>query len=241
MLGALTIGRLGLAGLAAGGAFLAHDAYRFFGRHDGVISQGGSPHGTITGKLMGFRHVLAHGLRNAFTHPRWMLIAFQAERDARLGEAELFFGGRHIGYDNGTDAYRHAYGSALIMYRIMRDGKATPAEALAYSRGGGIAHEQDSFLRGPHYHNSRAMDLINNELGYRIALEQARVGLDAGGDERVRLATLDAIRAGRAIVLDHVNLPPRRSRPGDLAAPYADAPGYVPLRPYAGLAPTGAH
>lgn len=207
-------GKLGLAAGVAIGAAIVQDIARYtFG--DKHISDGGSPHGTVTANLMGVRHVLGFGARNAL-HPRRLMIAVSSESQARKLEDTLFDSKTLRGYDNGPDAFRHIYGSALIAFRLVKEAGMTPAEAAAFARSAGLAHEEDSFLSGRHYRGSRTMDVVNNEVGIDIGVRAAVAGVAANDHLRLAKTTLDVIRGGQAVVLDSKETPPRASRPVDV-------------------------
>lgn len=203
-----------VVGIGAGLAAVDIARYRFGNRH---ISAGGSPHGTLTGTIMGFRNVIAFAVAH-LAHPGRLAIAYQGELDARNAEQNIFYGGTRRGYDNGPDAFRHTYASALICFRLIRDGGMSPDDAARFTREAGLAHERDSMLTGRHFITSRAMDVHNNDVGIALAVEHARRGVAGGaaGDRTLGLAVFDAIRSGRTVVLQSAESDPRPSRPDDL-------------------------
>ena len=195
------------------------------------ISQGGTPHGTFIGKAIGERHVAAWAVRSLVQHPVWFVTTARAERTAREIENSLFYGGDvqfkrkiRIGYDNGPDAFRHTFGSALIVYRLMRNHGVDAARAVRFLHKAGDAHERDSLLEQfsqLHDTYSSAMDTYNNHLGARIAVmmadRHARMGISASiGEQLLRSSVLNAIASGQAQVLDTIESPPRRTRPSDV-------------------------
>ncbi len=242
-----------LVGLGVGALYLARDADDFAeGRT--WISQGGTPHGTLRAQWLGKRGVATWGLRQLAMHPAragWLLTGYRAEEDARRWENRLFYDGAkqfgskiRIGYDNGADAFRHTYGSASIVYRLMRERGASAAEAGAFLQGAGDAHERDSWLHAydaAHGRFSGEMDVHNNllgeRLGARLATEHTRLGIDVeAGEALLRSAVFDAIGAGRAVVMDRFDAAPRPARWSDIAetdsrgAPRRDAAGVPVLR-----------
>ncbi len=221
--------RAGLVGgTLVGGAVAARD-YLQYSSNNEPISQGGTPHGTLTGRIMGYRHLIAMGIRN-IAHPERLHAMFTAEGDARKAEHTLFRSGEKNGYDNGPDAFRHTYASALIVSRLVRNTGMNIDDAIELARDAGMAHENDSHLVGPHYLNSRRMDVHNNELGYRLATEALRRN-DAAGffEARLGVDVLNAIRTRQAVVLDHIDLAPRPSNANDIdrGTPIPDAPGWT--------------
>jgi len=212
--------------LILGGSYLAVDAVRFLAG-GGSVSGGGTPHGTLTGFALGYRHLVGFVLKHA-TEPRNVLTAIKAEARGRQLESQLFWSGeKHNGYDNGPDAYRHAFGSALIAYRLIVERGMAPEEAAAFMREMGVAHEDDSFLRGAHYTGSRTMDLHNNEAGMAVALAQARDGAvraqpPAEQEWILSEAILTAIRGGAMVVLDAPDDRVRPSTARDITHPIVE-------------------
>jgi hypothetical protein len=252
--GLIALGALGALGVGAG-VLLARDTKRF---DDGQtwISQGGTPHGTIRGSLLGYRNVAAWAVKELF-HGKggWVLTTHHAETDARKAENELFHAGEvqfgrkiRIGYDNGPDAFRHTYGSALIVYRLMREQGADAQQAVEFLHGAGNAHERDSWLHTfnqAHGRYSSEMDVNNNLLGHRLgamlAARDAQAGVDeATGEANLRRAVLDAIGQGvqldgdtskllhdsqgrvRAATMDRIDAAPRVATWADIAETNAD-------------------
>lgn len=190
------------------------------------------------------------GLRQLATHPSragWVLTAYRTEAEAREWENRMFHAGERqfgkklrIGYDNGPDAFRHTYGSAAIVYRLMRERGASADAAGAFLQGAGDAHERDSWLAAYspiHARYSGDMDVHNNVLGQsigaRLAVEHARAGIDEQtGEARLRAAVLDAIGAGQAVVMDRIDAAPRASTWADVARVATD--GRTPVRDAAG-------
>ena len=197
------------------------------------VSQGGTPYGGLVTKVTAYRHVIGFSVRHIF---QWhaLKVAMQAERDARGVEHARFHGGANKnGYDNGPDAFRHTYGSALIVYRLIHDLHMDPERAMKLAWDGGLAHELDSRLTGVHNGYSSAMDVHNNALGIQLGVQQALNGVSAGVDPEQALqgAVINAISTGKAVVLDTTSSAPRPSSAADLAAPTHDAPH--------GVEPTG--
>jgi hypothetical protein len=225
---------LALAGIGAGiaaGATVAREAKAF---HDGKIwvSQGGSPHGSLYGEWLGHRNILVAGAVSFLQHPFATLTAKRAELDARTLENQLFYNGERqygdamlIGYDNGSDAFRHTFGSALIVYRMMRKHHLDARQAAGLFQRVANAHERDSWLHlySPKYSEySSAMDVHNNKLGAMIGatLAQSHDGnglSEAQGEAALRDAVLGAIASGQAVVMDGLNTPPRPARVTDIA------------------------
>lgn len=222
------------------------------------ISQGGTPHGTIIGKAIGERHVAAWVAQSMLRHPTWVITTVRAEAAARQMENALFYGGDtqfarkiRIGYDNGPDAFRHTFGSALIVYRLMRERGVDAARAVQFLHQAGDAHERDSLLeRFSQLHDtySSAMDTFNNHVGASIAVEMAarhaQGGVSQGvGEQLLRTAVISAIASGHTQVLDTIESPPRRSRPEDICVvdehgmPLRAADGTIMLRDHPPDAP----
>ncbi|ORB31958.1 DUF6973 domain-containing protein [Mycolicibacterium parafortuitum] len=88
--------------------------------------------------------------------------------------------GRQV--DNETDAFRHAYGSALLALRFGSDWASRFTSAHEGTAGNNRA--------------SRAMDLYNNEIGRKIALANP----DAAPDAIADLAA-DAVLNGETVVV----------------------------------------
>jgi hypothetical protein len=252
--GLIALGALGALGVGLG-VVAARDTKRF-NAGETWISQGGTPHGTIRGSLYGYRNVAAWGLRELL-HGKghWVLATHNAETDARKAENELFHAGEiqfgkkiRIGYDNGPDAFRHTYGAALIVYRLMRERHATSEQAIEFLRGAGNAHERDSWLHTfsqAHGRFSSEMDVNNNILGQRLgtllATRHAQAGVDElAGEAELRAAVLDAIGQGvqldgdtsmlihdaqgrvRAATMDRIDAKPRAAGWSDIAETNAD-------------------
>jgi hypothetical protein len=96
-------------------------------------------------------------------------------------EAEAVFPGQDQ-HDNHADAFRHTYWNALLAREY---GEQVAAELA-------IAHER----RPDASSATEAMDLYNNEIGRRIAVEHA----DAGPGELSRLVE-EAVRDGQTVVV----------------------------------------
>jgi hypothetical protein len=169
-----------------------------------------------------------------------VLTAQRAEAAANRSEHDLFHPGvvdfgthRKLGYDNGPDAYRHTYGAALIVYRLMRERGASAEDAGTFLDGAGNAHERDSWLHAysqAHGRYSSEMDVTNNILGRGIgatlAAQHAAQGVDElTGEAELRRAVIEAIGAGRTKVMDRFDAPPRASTWHDIAQ--VDAAGRV--------------
>lgn len=255
--GLLAVGALGALGAAA--VVAARDTRAF---NDGRtwVSQGGTPHGTLRAKVLGSRNVAVWGIKEILGGKgRWVLTTQRAEASARKWENELFHAGSihygkkpRIGYDNGSDAFRHTYASAVIVYRLMRERGADADEAVRFLHGAGNAHERDSWLHTfsqAHGRYSSEMDVNNNLLGHRLgamlATRHAAEGVEQlAGEAQLRATVIDAIGQGvrldgdtsgilrdaqgrsRAAVLDRIESAPRPAAWGDIAelAPGSSAP-----------------
>ncbi len=245
----------GALGLGVALKVVAGDEQKFDGGET-WISQGGTPHGSLRGQWLGKRNVAIWGVRNLLNpaRTRWVLTTQQAEGDARKWENQLFHGGDihfgkkiRIGYDNGPDAFRHTYGSASIVYRLMRERGASAAEAGAFLQGAGNAHERDSWLHTfneKHGVYSSEMDVHNNILGQRLGAEQAlrdaATGVDiATGEARLRATVLESSGAGEAVVMDRIDSRPRAATWADIAETTGD--GRAPLRDAAGAPKLRVH
>ncbi|MCW2928333.1 MAG: hypothetical protein JWM86_2301 [Thermoleophilia bacterium] len=191
------------------------------------VGQGGTARGTLWAKLTGDISLVKLALRTGIVHPSWVKVSYAAQMDAIQAEHDLFQGGRDKqGYDNGSDAYRHAYGEALMSYRLITVAGTTVEQAIDLVAKEGIAHEADSKLTGLHNQYSSAMDMHNNAVGTDIGVRAAISGLQPGpaADTVISDQVLDAIRAGKLMVLDTTTTPPRPSRASDLALPQRDTP-----------------
>ncbi|MEO6867758.1 MAG: hypothetical protein ABI200_07030 [Gaiellales bacterium] len=226
------------------------------------ISQGGTPHGSLKAKWLGMRNVVKWGASQLVNPMRtmWVATTYKAEGDARKFENALFHDSQihygkkiRIGYDNGPDAFRHTYASALIVYRLMRDRGADATQAVEFLHGAGNAHERDSWAHTfsqDHGRYASEMDINNNLLGHRLgstlAAEHAASGVDMlTGEAQLRHDVLEAIGSGvrldgdttglmldeqgkaRATVMDHFESAPRAAAWGDIAQL---APDGTPLR-----------
>lgn len=148
-------------------------------------------------------------------HPGRLRAALGAYRDALARQDALF---TREGFDDITDAMRHAGGSALVVDRIARRGTA-PDVAASFMRRLGIAHERDSRLAGARRAASEAIDLHNNELGISVALDHLGSGRSTAAHEQaLEGAVLRALADGRALVLDAPGATPRASTGAELAA-----------------------
>jgi len=110
-----------------------------------------------------------------------VLIEFEALENVATEQAENLFPGKDQ-HDNHADAFRHAYWNALLTREY---GEQFAAEFT-------VAHERkpgDNALR-------EAMDLYNNEVGRRIAVQHP----DADPAELARLVA-DAVRNGQTVVV----------------------------------------
>ncbi len=207
--------RTALAAGIAGGAFMAVDVMRY--RRNAGVSEGGTPHGTVTGAFLGYRHILGFAARHAL-QPQALRAAYEGERHARFTERDTFWHGKRIGYDDVADAFRHTYGSALITFRLMQDVGMSPERASAFTLEVGEAHENDSRLAGAHYEYARQMDEHNNVVGVRIATELHARG---ASEADVQGAVYDAIRRGESVAMDDSTSAPRATNAAELDAALA--------------------
>jgi hypothetical protein len=165
------------------------------------------------------------------------IITYKAEAEARRLENAWWHGSRidfvtasgkakpKIGYDNGPDAFRHTYASALIVYRLMTKAGVSAEKSQKFLDGAGNAHERDSWLHAAklvnlpdgaprydiqkHSRYSSEMDIHNNELGralgtelatQHLAARQAGQGVDAlAGEVQLQQSVLDAIAGTDAL------------------------------------------
>lgn len=228
------------AGVTAGAVKVAREIQHFKTSGSSWISQGGTPHGTLYAKYLGVRNLAKWGVKNLLVHPKMTMITYKAEAEARTLENAWWHSGRtdfvtasgkakpKIGYDNGPDAFRHTYASALIVYRLMTKTGVSAEKAQKFLDGAGNAHERDSWLHAaklvnlpdsaPRYdiqkHSlySSQMDIHNNELGralgselaaQHIAARQAGKGVDAlTGETQLQQSVLDAIAGNEALPLE---------------------------------------
>ena len=250
--GPLAVLAIGASAIGLGAVALIARDNAAFGRGETWISQGGTPHGTWRASWLGKRNVVKWGV-SQLAHPSripWVLTTHRAEADARRWENELFHAGElhfgkkiRIGYDNGSDAFRHTYASASIVYRLMREHGADAKAAVKFLHGAGNAHERDSWLHTfsqAHGRYSSEMDVNNNLLGHRIgsmlAAQHAAQGIDElVGEQQLRRIVLDAIGEGvrlddatsgltvddagraRAVVMDRIDSAPRPASWTDIA------------------------
>lgn len=196
-------------------------------RNEIKVGQGGTARGSLWARLQSQAHIAGLALKTAVTHPTWLKVSIQAQQDAIRSEHELFQGGTtKNGYDNASDAYRHAYGEALMAYRLITVAHTSIEQAIGLVAKEGIAHEADSQLTGLHNQYSSAMDMYNNAVGTDIGVRAATSGLQPGpaADAKISDQVIDAIRTGKLMVLDSTTTPPRFSNAADLELPQHDAP-----------------
>jgi hypothetical protein len=194
------------------------------------VGQGGTARGSLWARFQSTRHVAGLMLKTGVMHPTWLKVGWRAQQDAIRSEHELFQGGtKKNGYDNASDAYRHAYGEALMSFRLITVAHTTVEQAIDLVSKEGLAHEADSQLTGLHDQYSSAMDMHNNAVGTDIGVRAAVSGLEPGpaADAKISGQVLDAIRGGKLMVLDTTTTPPRPSRAEDLALPQHDTPAGV--------------
>lgn len=189
---------VGLGAAAAGGRFALGIKT--------AVSQGGSPWGGTVNWWLARRGVIGWGVKETVVgnplklpeRARQVSIVKKAEETVRAMENAVFYEGRTqvgkkflIGYDNGPDAFRHTGGSALISYRLMRNGGASSERAAELLRSVGNAHERDSFLHlyDPiHARMSSIQDVTNNDVGSAIGRSLAAQHAAMGADELARAA-----------------------------------------------------
>ena len=191
------------------------------------VGQGGTARGNLWAQFQSDRHIAGLMLKTGIMHPKWLKVGWDAQQTAIKAEHDLFQGGvRKNGYDNASDAYRHAYGEALMAYRLITVAGTTVEQAIDLVAKEGIAHEADSQLTGLHNQYSSAMDMHNNAVGTDIGVRAAVSGLKPGpeADHKISDDVIDAIKAGKLMVLDTTTTPPRPTRESDLAMPQTDTP-----------------
>jgi hypothetical protein len=191
------------------------------------VGQGGTARGNVWAKLGSEHHLIALGLGTGMLHPNWVKVAWRAQQDAIASEHQLFQGGtKKNGYDNASDAYRHAYGEALMSFRLITVAHTTVEQAIGLTAKEGLAHEADSKLTGLHNQYSSGMDMFNNAVGTDIGVRAAVAGMQPGpaADAALSSQVIDAIKGGKLVVLDSTTTPPRPGRASDLALPQHDAP-----------------
>lgn len=194
------------------------------------VGQGGTARGSLWARVQSQAHVAGLMLRTGVMHPSWLKVGWKAQQDAIRSEHDIFQGGtRKNGYDNASDAYRHAYGEALMAFRLITVAHTTVEDAIRMVAKEGIAHEADSQLTGLHNQYSSAMDMHNNAVGTDIGVRAAVGGLQPGPEADATLSTqvIDAIKAGTLLILDTTTTPPRPTREADLAMPQRDVPAGV--------------
>lgn len=148
----------------------------------------------------------------------------KAEAAVRAMENSVFYNGEmqvakkiKIGYDNGSDAFRHTMGSALITERLMSlpaskgvskfipglKSKPMDAEhALAFLTKAGNSHEGDSFLHlfdTTHYKYSGMMDVHNNFVGAQRAVALHEQLAQRGADEIAAMASTEMAKLPQGV------------------------------------------
>ena len=133
-------------------------------------------------------------------HRPWLGVeAWSVSRASHAATAELFGATRHV--DDLGDAFRHAYGSALLTDRAIGRWGMSPERAEQLVRAAGRAHELDG-VENPLGAISAMMDLHNNDLGIVLGSGAGRGWSRAGSNTALKTAVLDAMRGGRALVAD---------------------------------------
>jgi hypothetical protein len=196
-------------------------------KHEIKVGQGGTARGSLWARFKSDQHIAGLMLKTAVVHPNWVKVGWAAQQDAIKAEHDLFQGGtKKNGYDNGSDAYRHAYGEALMAFRLITVAGTTVEQAIDLVAKEGIAHEADSQLTGLHNQYSSAMDMHNIAVGSDIGVRAAVSGLKPSpeADKTISDRVIGAIKDGKLLVLDTTTTPPRATRESDLALPQKDAP-----------------
>lgn len=190
-----SIGRIPLLPAAVGGVAAAGLTYElgWGSLHDRIadLTDGGLP-----------THEIGVLLSNP-TKPWIYGEATGAFDDASAAEAQLFGPERHI--DDSVDAFRHAYGSALLALRMMEHHGMNAADAAQLTTDIGNAHEADGTPESALAHQ---MDESNNESGLSLLGD----GKNADGswmtDDQLRDRILQAMRSGGLVRIDDTRLVP---------------------------------
>ena len=173
-------------GLTAGAGLVLADQ-----RSDGGVTRAVPPLSMFTRNQL---YVLArHPL-----HPMLGVAALRAASEAVRARGEAY--GKSTIPDAGDDAFRHAYGSALLATRLMRSGtRNTTAARMTLEIG--MAHEDDA-TRDP-ANLPRRMDLHNDEIG----VELAGNGRDSFGHwldgAQLQARVYAAMASGQLNVIEH--------------------------------------
>lgn len=112
--------------------------------------------------------------------------------DAETAQASAY-GARHT-TDDGGDAFRHAYGSALFAVRMMRDHGLSPASARSIVIDAGRAHERDTWAGNTAA--AHAMDEFNNAVGAQAAGDGHRSDGTWMTEADVRREVFDRLESG---------------------------------------------
>lgn len=148
------------------------------------------------GKVFGhFREVGMGQLLMLVRHPLRPWIARQATaivRDSNRTRLELF--GQVDQLDGPSDAFNHAYGSALMLMRSQRDHGLSLEGATALAAEAGLVHEND--VTTDPLNVRRMMDLHNNSIGRAVASAAHRPDGSWMTDAEIVAAVLDHMRSG---------------------------------------------
>lgn len=104
------------------------------------------------------------------------------------------YGARHT-TDDGGDAFRHAYGSAVFALRMMRDHGVSPEDARSIVIAAGHAHELDTWAGNTLA--AHAMDEHNNAVGAKIAEDGRRADGTWLSENDIRSRVVDAVAGGQ--------------------------------------------
>jgi hypothetical protein len=200
LLGGAAIGAA--VGAATGGALVGIDRLT-----NGAVNRFVPP--TVRDRLHQARFVLRHP-----TEPWLGPVVLRAANDARAVQQALY--GHADVPDGGLDAFRHTFGSALLVLRLQRDHGLSQQRAGQLMTEAGEAYEADGADNDAWSHT---MDLANNAAGIAIG----GTARDASGawisEETLRDRVLDAMSHGQVVVIDRTVGATPRLRPtgtGDL-------------------------
>lgn len=179
-----SIGRAAAGGAVVAGVMLLVD--RLTGNHVGMG----------LGWLADNRHAIGVVVRHPF-EPWIGPLGRRTYNDAERVQEHLF--GVHHSTDDGGDAFRHAYASALYALRMMRDHDISPHRARSIVVDAGVAHERDTWARNtPAAH---AMDVHNNAVGVAMVGDGRSATGSWLSDAQVQERVLDALRSGELVRL----------------------------------------
>lgn len=120
-----------------------------------------------------------------------------AAGDARDAQHRHY--GSHDPRDGAPDAFRHAYGAALLALRMMREHGLEEAEARRLAHEAGEAHEADGQDNTPMAYQ---MDLANNTAGLEVLGDGHAADGSWISEQALQRGVLEAMANGCMLVID---------------------------------------